>query len=86
MADIEKEIQKIIERNKKVEAEKAWETSVYRKVAIVLLTYLVVSFLLWFLSFDRPFLSAIIPCIGYILSTFSLGFLQKMYIKNYKKS
>lgn len=83
---MEKEIQNIIERNKKVEAEKAWETSIYRKAAIVLLTYIVVSFLLWYLSFDRPFLSAIIPCIWYILSTFSLGFLQKMYIKNYNKS
>ena len=40
--DVEQEIQKIHERNKKVELDKAWETSRTRKISIAVLTYLVV--------------------------------------------
>ena len=36
--DFEHEIQKIHERNKKVELDKAWETSKTRKVSIAVLT------------------------------------------------
>jgi len=45
--NVEKEIQKIHERNAKVETDKAWETSVFRAVLILVLTYLVIlSFML----------------------------------------
>ena len=39
---LENEIVKIKERNKKVELDKAWETSCTRKICICLLTYIVV--------------------------------------------
>ena len=37
--DLEKEIKEIKERNKRVETDKAWETSWTRKICIALLTY-----------------------------------------------
>ena len=40
--DLENEIEKIKERNKKVELDKAWETSWTRKICICTLTYIVV--------------------------------------------
>ena len=40
--DLEKEIKKIQERNKRVELDKAWETSWTRKICIMILTYIVV--------------------------------------------
>ena len=40
--ELEKEIEKIKERNKRVEKDKAWETSIVRKIAIAILTYAVV--------------------------------------------
>ena len=42
MKDLEKEIELIKERNKRVEKDKAWETSMLRKVSIAILTYIVV--------------------------------------------
>ena len=39
--DIEKEINDIKERNKKVELNKAWETSWTRKLCIMFLTYII---------------------------------------------
>lgn len=85
MQHIEKQIEQILERNKKVEAEKAWETSWHRKLTIVVITYItVVSFLL-ILGFERPFISAVVPCIGYILSTFSLGWMKEKFLQKFKK-
>ena len=39
--NLEKEIEKIKERNKKVELDKAWETSWIRRIGIMILTYIV---------------------------------------------
>ena len=41
--NIEEEISKIHSRNKKVEADKAWETSNTRKLVVALTTYFVKS-------------------------------------------
>lgn len=40
--NFEKEINEIKERNKRVETNKAWETSWTRRICIMLLTYIVV--------------------------------------------
>lgn len=40
--DLEKEINEIKARNKRVELDKAWETSFTRKICICVLTYVVV--------------------------------------------
>ena len=42
LKDLEKEIENIKERNKKVELDKSWETSWTRKICIMILTYIVV--------------------------------------------
>ena len=42
MENLEKEIENIKNRNKRVELDKAWETSFTRKICIMILTYIVV--------------------------------------------
>ena len=42
MENLEKEIDNIKNRNKRVELDKAWETSFTRKICIMILTYIVV--------------------------------------------
>ena len=50
MEDLEKRISEIEKRNKRVEGEKAWETSTLRKVLIIVLTYVfAVLYLTFFL-------------------------------------
>lgn len=78
---LEKEINNIKERNKKVEADKAWETSIFRKVVISTLTYLVIVAFFFFVKFNRPFINAIIPTVGFILSTLSLSYIKSVWIK-----
>lgn len=79
--NFEKEIRKIQERNKRVEMDKAWETSKTRKVSIALLTYFVMVLVMYSLNMDTPFIEAIIPTLGFTLSTFSLDFIKKIWIK-----
>lgn len=61
MRDLENEIDIIIERNRRVEANKAWETSKFRKVIIALLTYFVIVLFFYFARLSQPFLNAIVP-------------------------
>ncbi len=80
---IKEEIKKIKERNTKVEAEKSWEISVERKIIIFILTYVIISLVMWILWFEKPFLNALIPSFWYLLSTISLSFLKKKYIEKF---
>ena len=47
MTSIKEEIEKIKARNKKVEADKSWETSLTRKILIAFATYVVISLFLY---------------------------------------
>ncbi len=80
---VEEEIKKIEERNKKVEMDKRWETSITRRICIAILTYIVVVIYSYLVkNFDNVLLSSIVPVIGFILSTLSLKFIRKIWQKN----
>lgn len=83
--DIEKEIEKIKNRNKKVELDKAWETCWTRRICICILTYIVVLVYSYIIrSYDDIFVSSLVPVIGFTLSTLSLKFIRKTWEKNLK--
>lgn len=76
--DLEKEIKKIQERNKRVELDKVWETSWTRRICIMILTYIVVIIYSYVITeFDNIFLSSLVPVIGFTLSTLSLKLVRK---------
>lgn len=80
--NIEKEIKDIKERNKRVEKDKAWETSMTRKICIMILTYIVVVIYSYIIKkFDNIFLSSLVPVIGFTLSTLSLKLVRKIWEK-----
>lgn len=83
--NLEEEIIKIKERNKKVELDKAWETSWTRKICIMILTYIVVIIYTYLIrKFDYILLSSLVPVIGFTLSTLSLKMIRKIWEKNIK--
>ena len=83
---LSQEIEKIKNRNLKVEIDKAWEISFSRKILIAILTYFVIVLFFIFANFSKPFTNAIAPTIGFLLSTLSIPFFKKFWIKNiYKK-
>lgn len=79
--ELEEEINKIKERNKKVEADKNWEISWTRKIIISLFTYLVIALFFLFAGILNPFVNAIVPALAFILSTASLPFLKNFWLK-----
>lgn len=80
------EIEVIKERNKRVERDKAWEVSKTRKIIIALMTYIVIVIFLWSINAPRPWLNAIVPTVGFILSTLTLPLFKRWWINSlYKK-
>ena len=83
MDNLEFNIDAILERNKRVEADKAWETSAFRRMTIGVLTYITAVIFLWIIEAAFPFLSALIPTIAYFLSTITLPPLKRWWIARY---
>ena len=79
----DEKIKKILERNKRVEADKAWETSWFQKITIVISTYIIASMVFYVIASKRPLLDALIPTIGYFLSTLSLPVIKRWWIKKH---
>ena len=85
MSKLNDEIIKIKERNKKVETDKAWETSLTRKLSILLLTYVVIAITLQILGLPKPLVNAIIPAIAFFLSTLTIPLFKIWWIENIYK-
>jgi len=81
MDEIQEAIKMIEERNKRVELDKAWETSFVRRWFIAAITYIIALWFMRSIDVDNACLNALVPTWGYILSTLSLPFLKKMWSK-----
>jgi len=79
--DLEKRVREIEVRNKRVELDKAWETSWARKISIAILTYIVVSLYLALVVKIDPWVNAIVPTMGFLLSTLTLGYIKARWIE-----
>ena len=76
----ETEIQKLKERNVRVELDKDWEKSLTRRVFIALITYCVAALWLYIINEHSIWLKAVIPTAGYVLSTISIPQLKKIWM------
>ena len=80
--NIEEEISAIKERNAGVELDKKWETSLTRNILICVLIYIVVILFGAFINRgENLFLNALVPAMGFLLSTLSLKIVRKLWIK-----
>jgi len=83
--ELEKRIEEIEKRNKRVEGDKAWETSTLRKVLIIVLTYIFAVLYLKIADTTNPFLGAVVPCVGFFLSTQTLNIIKKKWLSKKNK-
>ena len=84
--NIKKEIEKIKQRNKRVEADKAWEISLFRKIIIAILTYIAIVIFFYFAGLPKPFTNSIVPALAFVLSTLTIPFFKKLWLNYiYKK-
>jgi len=80
---IEQRLSAIEQRNKKVESDKAWETSYLRRIILVLFTYLAMGVYLWAVDIPKPWLNAIVPSVAFMLSTLTLPWIKKAWVKRF---
>lgn len=84
--NLEKRIEKIEERNRSVELNKAWETSLTRKILVAIFTYLAIALYLKFIVGIDPWINAIVPTVGFLLSTLTFPYFKSLWGKYiYKK-
>jgi len=84
--NLEKRIEEIEARNKKVEADKAWETSWTRRILLTIFTYLSIGVYMWAINIPRAWLNAVVPAIAFTLSMLTMPFFKKLWLKNKEKS
>lgn len=79
---LEKEVEAIKARNKRVESDKNWETSWTRRIAVAVSTYLVVLLFFLVVKAEQPFISSLVPSIGFLLSTLTIDVLKSWWLKH----
>jgi|TARA_Y100000310_G_C20684493_1_gene818069 hypothetical protein len=79
--ELKEDIKQIKERNFRVETDKAWETSITRKLIITILTYFVIVIFFITANLPRPWINSIVPSLAFVLSTLSLPLFKKLWVK-----
>ncbi|PIV09522.1 hypothetical protein COS31_03885 [Candidatus Roizmanbacteria bacterium CG02_land_8_20_14_3_00_36_15] len=84
--ELAQEIDLIKKRNQRVEIDKAWETSIVRKILLLVFTYLSIGLYLNAMNIKDPWLNAVVPSIGFLLSTLTLPYFKDLWRRYiYKK-
>ncbi|MCL4391949.1 hypothetical protein M1413_01290 [Patescibacteria group bacterium] len=78
--DLERRIQAVEERNRRVEEDKAWEVSWTRRGLIMVFTYLALGVYMWAIGISNPWLNAIVPAVAFVLSTLTMPFFKKWWL------
>lgn len=84
MSEIDKlrvEIEKIKERNVKVETDKSWETSLTRKFVIFILTYAAITVYFYVVGLPDPIITSFVPALAFVISTLSLPFFKRYWAR-----
>lgn len=64
-----------------MENDKAWEVSITRRTLVALLTLVIIgSFLTW-LNIKRPWLHALVPTTGFLLSTLAIYKVKEIWLR-----
>jgi hypothetical protein len=83
--NLQQDIEQLKTRNIRVEKDKKWENSLFRKILILVFTYGGALVFLLIIEAHNPFLAAVVPSIGYWLSTLRLQWIRNKYEK-FKKN
>lgn len=80
LEELQKEIEEIKARNKRVEIDKAWETSWTRRLIVLLLTYIVVVIFFFVAELPDPFTNAVVPSVAFVVSTLTIPIFKQWWI------
>lgn len=83
---LKQEIEKIKLRNKKVEKDKAWETSLTRTLFVAISTYILVFIFMYLINDPYPYYKAFIGAASYFISTLTYRVLKNWWLKKKEKA
>ncbi|MBU1038632.1 hypothetical protein KKC17_00115 [Patescibacteria group bacterium] len=83
--NLEDKVLAIESRNNKVEQDKAWETSWTRRILLTVFTYLAISVYLLAIDIKNPWLNGIVPAVAFMISTLTMPWFKKQWLKIIKK-
>ncbi len=86
IAEILQRLEEIEARNRRVTLDKEWETSTARKLSILATTYIAMCILFITLGNDRPLTNAVVPTLGFFLSTLTLPIVRDRWKRSRGKS
>lgn len=76
-------LEQIEARNRAKELDKAWEVSWTRRLVIAAITYASAVLFLWVINVPQPYLAALVPVGGFILSTLSLAPIKQWWLSRH---
>lgn len=79
--NIKERLAVIEERNRRVENDKAWEVSITRRALIALLTFALIGSYLTWLKVNRSWLHAMVPTVGFLLSTIVIHKIKQIWLR-----
>ena len=79
LSGLDERISRIEKRNKEVELNTSWEISWTRKILLSIFTYLSIALYLKFIVNIDPWVNAIVPAIGFLLSTLTLPYFKTLW-------
>ena len=82
--DLETRLRTIEERNKRVELDKKWEGSWTRRGLLMIFTYLAIFLYFLAINIEHAYLNAVVPTIGFLLSTLTLPLFKRLWQKSQK--
>ncbi|HLC51099.1 MAG TPA: hypothetical protein VJH90_01860 [archaeon] len=85
MANAKEELKHIKERNRRVEEDKAWEISYTRRMLLMIFTYIAIGAYLQAINIPNPWTNAVVPAVAFMLSTLTLPFFKKLWLKHLHK-
>ena len=83
---LREEIKRINERNRRVEADKYWETSWTRRFIIFILTYGAIVTYFYAAGLPNPFINSLVPALAFVISTLSLPFFKGYWMQYIHKN
>ena len=85
LADLEKEVTELKQRNKRVEADKAWETSWTRIFIIFVLTYGAIAVYFYAAGLPKPLINSVVPSVAFVISVLTLPFFKRLWLGYHRK-
>lgn len=82
--EIVRRLELIEARNGRVEDDKAWETSWVRRLSLTTFIYVVIAVYLRLVIHIDPWINALVPVIGFLLSTTTLSLFKRLWLKHHR--